>query len=476
MVSDGRGLVGLLHRADWARLSVSAEVSDGSSLLVAPGKRYRCENAEYMTGCDGVRAWALFRDEDDLDRSVHWIRGPEAPLRRLLCPAWLLEDSVLEVLGRGSACGRDALDVAVIRRPGQPGGGGATDGWPAPLRILVDAELGILLRIAEPGREPEVIELVSADFDPVIDPGMFVPPPGSRIAEDAGEVLGGALSPAKWAATTAAGLAAGALGAWIRYSPFRRAQPPADGIDFEAAIPADEPPPQLSADGVPAGPPVSDDLLDLLHAGGPAQFAATLHQWTGLGALAASAPASARRAGFGGVGLLMDAIAGTPSTGHLISRIRVAGQGRYQIDHAWQPRHSPVTVACDGQRRWQVYPDKVTTGPAEPLPRYIRDLADPSWLLRCWLSGGTTIQAVDRPAWRINAGRRPGNESLAQLFPAAVAVLDTDLGLVLRLTSYIGTRAVQRLELRDVTTGTGDFQVKIPADLPVVEETRPFLT
>ncbi len=219
MVSDGRGLVGLLHRADWARLSVSAEVSDGSSLLVAPGKRYRCENAEYMTGCDGVRAWALFRDEDDLDRSVHWIRGPEAPLRRLLCPAWLLEDSVLEVLGRGSACGRDALDVAVIRRPGQPGGGGATDGWPAPLRILVDAELGILLRIAEPGREPEVIELVSADFDPVIDPGMFVPPPGSRIAEDAGEVLGGALSPAKWAATTAAGLAAGALGAWIRYSP-----------------------------------------------------------------------------------------------------------------------------------------------------------------------------------------------------------------------------------------------------------------
>jgi hypothetical protein len=35
---------------------------------------------------------------------------------------------------------------------------------------------------------------------------------------------------------------------------------------------------------------------------------------------------------------------------------------------------------------------------------------------------------------------------------------------------------VQRLELRDVTTGTGDFQVELPADLPVVEETRPFPT
>ena len=66
-------------------------------------------------------------------------------------------------------------------------------------------------------------------------------------------------------------------------------------------------------------------------------------------------------------------------------------------------------------------------------------------------------------------------ESLVQLLPAAVAVVDTDLRL-LRLTSYIGTRAVQRLELPDVTTGTGDFQVELPADLPVVEETRPFPT
>jgi hypothetical protein len=264
-----------------------------------------------------------------------------------------------------------------------------------------------------------------------------------------------------------AGLAAGALGAWIRYTPFRRGKPSAYGIDLEAAIPADEPPPELSADRVPAGPPVSDDLLDLLHAGGPGQFAATLHQWAGLGALASSVPASARRAGFGGVGLLMDAIPGTPATGHLISRIRVAGQGRYQIDHAWQPQHSPVTIACDGQRRWQVYPDKVTTGPAEPLPRFIGDLADPSCLLRWWLSGGTTVLvAGGRPAWRINASRRPGDKSLAQLFPAAVAVVDADLGLVLRLTSYIGARAVQRLELRDITTHVDDFQVEIPPTCP----------
>jgi hypothetical protein len=342
MVSDEVGLIGLLHRADWTQLRLSAEVSDGSTLLIAPGKRYRYESAGYVTGCDGGRPWELSWDD--------------------------------------------------------------------------------------------------------------------------------------------AGLAAGALGAWIRYSPYRRAQPAeAHGIDFEAAIPRDEPPPDLSPDRVPAGPPVSDDLLNLLHAGGPDRFAATLHQWLAIGALASSVPAAARRAGFGGLGLLMDAISDQPATGHLTSRIRVAGHGRYQIDHAYQPRHGPVTIACDGQRRWEVYPDKIITGPAQPLQRDIRDLADPSWLLRCWLSGGTTVPAGNRPGYRINAGRRHGDELLALLlpallFPAAVAVVDPDLRLVLRLTSYIGTRPVQRHELRDVTTDVGEFRVDIPGHLPVVEQTRPFPT
>ena len=62
------------------------------------------------------------------------------------------------------------------------------------------------------------------------------------------------------------------------------------------------------------------------------------------------------------------------------------------------------------------------------------------------------------------------------MFPAAVAVVEADLKLVLRLTSYIGTRPVQRHELRDVTTDVGDFRIKIPADLPTVKESWPFRT
>jgi len=60
------------------------------------------------------------------------------------------------------------------------------------------------------------------------------------------------------------------------------------------------------------------------------------------------------------------------------------------------------------------------------------------------------------------------------MFPAAVAVVDAELGIVLRLTSYIGAKAVQRHELRDITTGSSDFQVDVPAGPPTVEENGPF--
>ena len=144
-MSDESGLVGLLHRADWTRLALSAEVSDGSRVLIAPGGRYRYQDAEYVTGCDGGRPWELSRGDDDPDGTAHWVSGPEPPLRRLLCPAWLLEHSALLIEGRVLACGRDALDVAVISRPGEPGSLVPADDQPAPLRVLVDAELGILL-------------------------------------------------------------------------------------------------------------------------------------------------------------------------------------------------------------------------------------------------------------------------------------------------------------------------------------------
>jgi hypothetical protein len=38
-MTDEAGLIGLLHRADWTRLRLSARLSDGSTVVIAPGKR-----------------------------------------------------------------------------------------------------------------------------------------------------------------------------------------------------------------------------------------------------------------------------------------------------------------------------------------------------------------------------------------------------------------------------------------------------
>lgn len=58
------------------------------------------------------------------------------------------------------------------------------------------------------------------------------------------------------------------------------------------------------------------------------------------------------------------------------------------------------------------------------------------------------------------------------LFPAAVAVIDAELGIILRLTFYIGDKPVHRHELRDVTTSGSEFRPHIPAGLPVIGQAR----
>ena len=80
-------LIALLYRADWTRLSLSAEVNDGSTLLVAPGKRYRMQTGEHVKGCDGDRPWELRQRTvtEGTAREEHMYGGPEPPLR--LCCA-----------------------------------------------------------------------------------------------------------------------------------------------------------------------------------------------------------------------------------------------------------------------------------------------------------------------------------------------------------------------------------------------------
>ena len=321
-------------------------------------------------------------------------------------------------------------------------------------------------------------ELVSLDLDPVIDPALFAPPPGSLVAESMGDALR-AGGPSWTVLKTVGGLAAGGLGAWTRYAP--SARPPAaeqaaeqaDGpADDAATILPDGPAPDRSADGRPVGPPVSAEVLALLHDSIPGGFTATVHDWTDLPAMLSQVPDGARRAGFGGLGLLIDAISERPATSHLSYSFQIDGAGRYRIDYPGREDRRPVMVACDGERCWQVYQDRVTTGPTEEPPTGIAELLDPSWLLGCRLSGGTPVLAGNRQAYRINVARGAASSSLSlpSLFPAAVAVVDAGTGLVLRLTSYIGDRPVRRSELRDITPMAGDLTIDIPPDLPVTED------
>ena len=520
MVAE-RELVALLHRADWTRLCLSGEVHEAGGpfppftfepapprphlmkLLIAPGKRYRRDSldGQFARGSDGEHIWEWWRDPPPGD--VHLGGAPESPFPALLCPSWLLAGYDLEVGGPVSTCGRDGIRVAATpRRDASPAGAAPfqpSSPWPRVLfdhvDAIVDAGLGILLRCErrKADHAAELIEFRSLTLEKVPDPAQFTAPAGSITGDEHAPLFGRSLSGLGWEiAKTTAGLAAGGLGAAIRYSPFgpfgplRASRPPPPGDrDAEAAMPRDDPSPGDAADGSP----VSDELLHLLYRGGAGvpEFTATLHQWFDPGALLAGVPPSARNAGFGGVGFLVDTLgaaareAGEQQAAvHLVSSVRIEGWDRYRIDRTYRTprqrdRHDGrdtewVTVACDGRQRYQVYPDRVSTGPWAPPPAELTDLADGSWLLRCQLSGGSEIMAGGRRAYRIRvAGSWSASPLMMFSFPA-VAVLDAESGRLLRLTCYSAGTPVARYELRDVTAG-GDARFEVPAGLPIVDET-----
>lgn len=105
-----RDLVSLLYRADWTRLRLAAEVTtsrdfdlertrydpggsapppflgtpravwemaadqldtrtDRSTLLIEPGRRYRVQGEDQLSGCDGDRSWSAVREKATAGRS-----------------------------------------------------------------------------------------------------------------------------------------------------------------------------------------------------------------------------------------------------------------------------------------------------------------------------------------------------------------------------------------------------------------------
>jgi len=572
---DERELVGLLYRADWTRLTLTGTVRGGgqfpptsfgdrmwsfgggppkagsaswplwaamtadrseaqSTLTLAPGKRYRlaAEDGSRVLGCDGERVWQWLADVPAGEWAA-FERQPQPPVAGLLAPTWLLMGFRVSVEGETTVAGRPGIVVTGVARTARLVGLSAWTmlPWglaPRPERAsaVVDAELGIVLRreLRYPDGTVTVTEFLDLEVDGAVDPSVFGADAGSFFGGRPGAEDGSGRSPLEDVGLEAlklvGGLAAGGLGAAIKWTPKRQVDPfaAATAEDPDDAMPDDEPLPAWAggqsasgvaeeaseADGVDGQTPVSDEVLDLLYRGGlePAPFSGRLCDWTDgevVGdALAGAVPESARRAGFGGVGFLVDTIFaaedGPGRVEHEVHSVRVGGWDRYRIDRVFRTppgearklpvrngRRDVVTVACDGQRTFRVFEDEVRVGPASAFDEGrhgdLAQLVDGSWLLGCRLWGGEAVEVDGRTGYRVIAttGDGPVKEMPLGWLPGwwlpAVAVVDASSGRLLRLTRYSGGKAATRLELRSVSDGgSDDFGFTPPDGLPVVQE------
>jgi hypothetical protein len=450
-----------------------------STLLIAPGGRYRREDAGDMSGCDGTRSWHAVKENDGW--SVVATGGPQPPpMASMLQPSWLLTGFTLETGGSLTVSGRDALRVTATPRPGRWNGPAAGRRRADRVEIIVDAGLGILLRHEEilDGSPLRVTEMTDIRIDSV-PPGddAWSPPGGWDGVEDDGPPFT-ANGPGWEVIKLTTGLAAAGFGALLKSSRFRPFEQ-ATREEAEAEMPAFDGP--MAADG----PPVSDEVLHLLHAS-PDRWApgiaATLHEWRDVAAMLAQAPDSARRAGFGGLGYLIDTAGERFATVHTISRLRLGSAGQYRIEPVLQTGpgrpgskggHPTETVICDGERRWRIGEDEVTVGPAAP-PFEIPNMFDASWLLGRQLIGGQEVVTDGRRGYRLKGASDVKPPGGWLFFPDEI-VVDAELGVLLRWISLAGEQPVTRYELRDVVVGPpepGAFRPDIPPGVRVVEESR----
>ena len=188
-------------------------------------------------------------------------------------------------------------------------------------------------------------------------------------------------------------------------------------------------------------------------------------------------PEGIRAAGSGGLASLLDAMTRGYSVARTDARLRVSGPDRYRLDFSSRPRRIDfTTIACDGERRWRVYPDGTMVGPAAPLRDDIAFLADSCWLLRRRLSGGAELTYRGRPARQLHVTPVPGDAEVAPgplmtfttdtiVDAPTDAIVDAETGCLLRLISYAGDTLAMWSELDDISTEPADpdeFRVHVP--------------
>ena len=497
---DEPDLVTLFYRADWTRLSLSAEVHEltdwalrfemrkparptftwvstdsppgysdpqehRARLRIAPGGRY-------LVGI--LTAWDVETppDHDGVLRTRYGIKpGLPPPYPEVLRPSPLLNGFSMELAERVQVAGRAMLRVIATPAPGV----WRADEHNRPERIeaTADAETGILLRFEEffDGRTVQLTELTDVTFDPA---GAFeVPDDGEDDGEDA-ESESQLFSGPRWAAAkTAANVLGTVLGTAARHAP----RSPCGTAAWDAATADDDPeeampPAEERFDPAVSGSPASDELMHALHRSGRAKFSATLHQWINAAAFGEWAQARASDRGWGGIGSAAGALGGRAGSSHRVTRVAIGGDGRYRLDYLHDHRkHGPRAVACDGSRRWREYDDRVVVGPVLPLPQEITEMVDTAVLLESHVSDVLEMQVGGRRAFALQpaANARVPME-VPMLLKDSDLVVDAELGIVLRMTWYAGDAQAMRYGFRDVAPLSADgseFAFDVPQGVRV---------
>jgi hypothetical protein len=498
---DLSDLVALVFRADWTQLSLSARIShtfDPSvarrladrlafesewtlgplqgawqrprvdhadqgpvhserRLLTAAGGRCRVENGVLVV-CDGEHCWSVSGGValPNLRRTLG------SDFCGLLTPRWLIACYELKVIGAEVAGGRSAVRVTGAPRTAASRLHG-THRLLDSIDVLVDAELGILLSSRQifEGQTREAAQLC----DVVINPpeagvfGMFALPPGVRVEQEK-EPFADYEPPsgAGWqVAAVAAEVAATALGFAIRHAPRRRLTWPTD--DEELIMPGDA---ELAREDWEQGQPPDDQALNLLHRTGLAALALTaeVHEWTdampsiqSLKMLQEKMPAPLQ--GIFGPDAVLDAFSDRVAEdrgGHRVARLAVGIPGRHRLDYVsgdWNKRYK--AIACDGEHTTKLIADRVAIGPPKSLDSDLASMLDPAWLLKGWrlaVIGSATVAGRDGVA--IRAVPIAIADTRHELLTRADLVVDVDLGILLRNTTYVDGQPTTRIELRDV--------------------------
>ena len=133
----------------------------------------------------------------------------------------------------------------------------------------------------------------------------------------------------------------------------------------------------------------------------------------------------------------------------------------------------PQTVAADGEYRWRVYPDRTIVGPAAPLPASVGRLFDSAWLLSWKLTGGDEIRLDGGQAFAVRL-HESGDPLLSADRDPAEAVINAELGILLRFSQTAAGKLVSLAELVQIRTGQQRSAnwIEVPVGPNVIKESE----